>query len=279
MGEYDESIIEQAGNILQVGMQNTSNRRAFKRSADFTREMFDKTNEYNHPVQQMARLKEAGLNPALMYGKSGGTGVATQPAGQKQDATQIPDLNAGMSYAEIQLIKSNIANNKSQTDLNALKGATEAQNTALVKEQTGKTAAEKQSAQETAKLAEEVTKTALQGQLIENESKLQGIEASKASTAKTKAETKTIDQTRQLTVDQFNANIAKINKELDQIDMNINYMKAQKDVAYARKALEKVKTEREQYKSNQDRKGLPVDASIIGSMGAVIGHLMNILNI
>lgn len=41
--------------------------------------MFDKTNEYNSPVQQMARLSEAGLNPNLVYGQpsSGTSGAAS----------------------------------------------------------------------------------------------------------------------------------------------------------------------------------------------------------
>lgn len=35
-------------------------------------------NEYNDPKQQMARLKEAGLNPALIYGSGSATAMSTQ---------------------------------------------------------------------------------------------------------------------------------------------------------------------------------------------------------
>lgn len=38
--------------------------------ADFAREMFDKTNKYNSMSNQVAQLKQAGLNPALMYSGS-----------------------------------------------------------------------------------------------------------------------------------------------------------------------------------------------------------------
>ncbi len=38
--------------------------------ADFAREMFDKTNKYNSMSNQAAQLREAGLNPALMYSGS-----------------------------------------------------------------------------------------------------------------------------------------------------------------------------------------------------------------
>lgn len=34
-------------------------------------------NDYNHPLQQMARLKEAGLNPLLVYGSGSVTGNTT----------------------------------------------------------------------------------------------------------------------------------------------------------------------------------------------------------
>lgn len=47
--------------------------------------MWNMQNEYNHPKAQMERLKEAGLNPRLMYGKG------TAGAGQ---ATQLPKYQA-----------------------------------------------------------------------------------------------------------------------------------------------------------------------------------------
>lgn len=37
---------------------------------------FDKTNQYNSPAQQMQRLREAGLNPHLIYGSGGATSNA-----------------------------------------------------------------------------------------------------------------------------------------------------------------------------------------------------------
>lgn len=40
----------------------------------YNQEMWEKNNAYNHPKAQMARLKEAGLNPNLIYGSSANTG-------------------------------------------------------------------------------------------------------------------------------------------------------------------------------------------------------------
>lgn len=36
-------------------------------------QLIDKQNEYNKPINQMARLREAGLNPNLVYGDGGAT--------------------------------------------------------------------------------------------------------------------------------------------------------------------------------------------------------------
>lgn len=45
---------------------------------DYNTQMWNKQNEYNSPAQQMKRIKEAGLNPALMY-TQGSTGQASAP--------------------------------------------------------------------------------------------------------------------------------------------------------------------------------------------------------
>jgi hypothetical protein len=286
MGSWDEYAIQQAGNILQVGMQNQSNKRAFKRSADFTREMFDKTNEYNHPVQQMARLKEAGLNPALMYGKSGGTGVATQPAGQKQDATQIPDLNAGLGYAELQLIKSNIKNNKSQSDLNNLKGATEAQNAALVKEQTAKTKAEAQSAKATADLASELTDAQLQAQLIDIKGKEAGIKQTEAQTENIKQSTVESKNRIQVAnsqlamnlklnnaqVESIQKNMEKVQKELDKLGVEKKYMQKLVYLTEAKAATEYIETEIKRL----ERDGYGTNHILTGAIGQLMRTIISL---
>lgn len=51
---------------------------------------FDKTNQYNSPLQQMQRLREAGLNPNLVYG----SGAANTSAMVRSVNTPAPDLKA-----------------------------------------------------------------------------------------------------------------------------------------------------------------------------------------
>lgn len=49
---------------------NAGNRRAQKRADRYNREFWMLQNQYNHPSAQMARLREAGLNPNMIYGAS-----------------------------------------------------------------------------------------------------------------------------------------------------------------------------------------------------------------
>lgn len=80
---------------------NKSNRKlsaeAFERESKFAREerlaqqqwieqMYEKNNSYNSPAAQMQRLKDAGLNPDLMYSR-GDVGNATAPEAPTQAPT------------------------------------------------------------------------------------------------------------------------------------------------------------------------------------------------
>ena len=59
--------------------------------------MWDKVNRYNHPLQQMQRLKDAGLNPNMIYGSSPGSAVgnAQSIATGKQLQGQAPQYSTG----------------------------------------------------------------------------------------------------------------------------------------------------------------------------------------
>lgn len=80
----------------------------------YNTKMWNLTNEYNSPIQQMQRLKAAGLNPALMYGGSGNSGVA-QSAPNSADM-RLPDYqqaaaqvgNAVTQYQQTKLTEAQI---------------------------------------------------------------------------------------------------------------------------------------------------------------------------
>lgn len=61
--------IAAAGQVGSQGIANARNMKLARYSADFQRQMIQEQNEYNSPVSQMARYKEAGLNPNLIYGQ------------------------------------------------------------------------------------------------------------------------------------------------------------------------------------------------------------------
>lgn len=93
---------------------NKSNRKAsseaFERESKFAREerlaqqswieqMYEKNNAYNSPAAQMQRLKEAGLNPDLMYSR-GDVGNATAPEAPQQAMTPRYNVIPTNTYGE-----------------------------------------------------------------------------------------------------------------------------------------------------------------------------------
>ena len=148
------SIASAIGTAIGGIFGQGSNRKAYHRSKKLMdkqmamdKQMFDYQNAYNTPAQQMARLKDAGLNPALMYGQ-GTTGNASgypqskfqelRPFMGPTDIAQTTASGIQMSLANAQ--KEQIEENTMYTKI---KGANETKNTAystaLMAEQTRKT--------------------------------------------------------------------------------------------------------------------------------------------
>ena len=79
-------LLPLAATILPPVMTAITNRQNRKNAlSDWNRQ-----NAYNHPTQQMQRLKEAGLNPNLVYG--GGATTTAQPI--KSPDAQVPNIDA-----------------------------------------------------------------------------------------------------------------------------------------------------------------------------------------
>lgn len=85
------------------------------------RAMIDEQNRYNSPSEQLKRLRQAGLNEHLMYGK----GVtATQPAaGTPPPMTQVNPLSSPLEFLsqakflELQLLKEEVRGKKISNDI------------------------------------------------------------------------------------------------------------------------------------------------------------------
>lgn len=95
MGLFDgaaSGIIGGIGNIIGAGKQNRAQKKAQMREFEYNTKMWNMANEYNSPEQQMARLKDAGLNPNLVYGNGSVVGnTSTQtPKYQAPNLQRLP---------------------------------------------------------------------------------------------------------------------------------------------------------------------------------------------
>ncbi len=199
-----------------MALQNKYNTQAAAQSMEYAKtmnrinfeqqnQMFDKQAEWNSPEQQKQRLKDAGLNPALMYGIGGeggssvssGGGAGAQVQGVNNTGTQ-----AVMMGLQAKSIESQIAlNNAQASKINA----------------------------ETEKTEKETEKTT-----AETESVWSGIELLKARTSSEKARIKLTNMQTELTEamreeswsnwEKARAGVAEISRIMEKLDKEIEGM-------------------------------------------------------
>ena len=87
-----------------VNKTNKANMRLAEYQFMKNKEMWDLQNEYNHPRHQMARFRNAGLNPNLMYGMGTPGNVSNYPKYQAPnlDYTGRPNVPASALSSGIQ---------------------------------------------------------------------------------------------------------------------------------------------------------------------------------
>lgn len=90
------SLIGGAFNLGGMALQHKYNKEMADIQNQYNIDMWNRQNEYNSPVQQMNRLKEAGLNPNLMY--SQGT-VGNASSAPQMSAPNAPDAQSAMRDA------------------------------------------------------------------------------------------------------------------------------------------------------------------------------------
>lgn len=101
---------------------NKENRRLAKDQRNFSIDMWNRENAYNDPAAQMARLKNAGLNPNLIYG-SGAAGAAGNAGDVKgYDRAEAKNVNEGFNVFsnlyQFQNLAAQTDNLKAQADVN-----------------------------------------------------------------------------------------------------------------------------------------------------------------
>lgn len=121
-------------NVLFQSGQNKKNNKfqqqENEKSRAFAREMWDKNNKYNSPEEQMARLKQANINPHLAYQNGSPMNTSNAPA-QASGTSSVPNtqaprldssamaqtvLSAKMMEAQINNINADTANKNANTE-------------------------------------------------------------------------------------------------------------------------------------------------------------------
>lgn len=70
LGLAASAAIGAAGSLGSSLLSNSGNRRSQQRANKYNIDFWKMQNEYNNPTAQMKRLREAGLNPNMIYGAS-----------------------------------------------------------------------------------------------------------------------------------------------------------------------------------------------------------------
>lgn len=87
-------------NLQGIRETNQANRELAEYSYEKNLEMWERQNEYNSPINQMARFKDAGLNPNLIYGNgSGNAGNSNTSPSYQSPNLVAPAVNNDFGYS------------------------------------------------------------------------------------------------------------------------------------------------------------------------------------
>lgn len=118
MGPAGVAAIQAAGQAASSGASGLFGWISARKGRKYNERMWHQANAYNHPVEQMKRLKEAGLNPNLIYGSSAGGATGMAPPVPKHERV-TPDIRIGadLGLADIMVKKAQTDNLKKQSGL------------------------------------------------------------------------------------------------------------------------------------------------------------------
>lgn len=199
----------------------------------WTLDMWNKQNEYNSPVMQVQRLQEAGLNPAYfgLDGSSASNVQSSQALGYER--AKAPEFsNPIQSALSAELLRAQIENTRSDTGLKTNQSESEV-------------ARKEQIQAETAKIRQTIQNLLKEGELTDAErAQIQktlewvdrlnqaAISSSEAQTSFTKTQERRMQALIPKELLKADADIAQINKAMEEMDANIRKMVAETDLTY-----------------------------------------------
>ncbi len=80
------------GNVISTAMTNRANREMQREANEQNERLWREQMEYNSPASQMARFKQAGLNPNLAYGDNGNAGAPPEYVSSRNQAPQVDPM-------------------------------------------------------------------------------------------------------------------------------------------------------------------------------------------
>lgn len=101
----------------QTGINTLLNQGATRRNQDFQLKLWQMNNEYNHPSEQMARLRKAGLNPNLMYGQGTVGNSATPAKAPNEEPQRFEALESLLQGQNIKQMEAQTDNLRAQNTL------------------------------------------------------------------------------------------------------------------------------------------------------------------
>lgn len=123
VAQAGQNLLTSGVNLLQAKKQREWSEKMYNQQNAWNYEMWQKENEYNTPLNQVQRLRDAGLNP-LYYnldGSSAGDLTAAQPLGYER--ANIPNMtnpfnsltNAITQKAQVELLQAQVAKTTEET--------------------------------------------------------------------------------------------------------------------------------------------------------------------
>lgn len=100
--------------LISSGVSGALTSKMQKQNYANDKRMYDYQNAYNTPAMQMARLKEAGLNPALMYSQGNVGNASNYP---KSNLSGAEIAQSAATGAQISLVNSQRANIDADTEI------------------------------------------------------------------------------------------------------------------------------------------------------------------